>query len=144
MRLGWTASDSTNGWLALDRNGNGKIDSARELFGNATAQPTSPHPNGFLALSVFDVNGDGVIDEQDPIWPSLLVWIDSNHDGISQSGELHSLDSVGIHSIDLKYSEDRYTDEYGNAFRYRGRLNPDKGDAVDLVIYDVFLTTRKN
>jgi hypothetical protein len=133
--------------LALDRNGNGRIDNARELFGNATAQPPvtpeedSSGPNGFLALAVFDSNRDGIIDKQDPIWPKLLLWIDTNHDGISQPGELHHLDDMGIHSIALQYTESPYTDSFGNKFHLKGHLNPDKGDDVDRVIYDVYLST---
>jgi hypothetical protein len=138
IQISWTAKGSTNGWLALDRNGNGVIDSAKELFGDITAQPASSDPNGFLALAVFDSNGDGVIDSRDAIWPKLVVWIDTNHDGISQPNELHSLDSLGIHGIDLRYHMSPHTDPYGNQFRYKGTLNPVNPD-VNRVIYDVIL-----
>jgi hypothetical protein len=144
LQISWTAKGSTNGWLALDRNGNGVIHSAKELFGNITDQPASSNPNGYLALAVFDEpgnggNGDGVIDNRDAIWPKLVVWIDSNHDGISQPNELHSLDSLGIHSIDLVYKTVGRTDQYGNQFRYKGTLNPDNGGDVNRTIYDVIL-----
>lgn len=144
IQISWTERGSTNGWLALDRNGNGLIDNATELFGNITTQPTSDDPNGFLALALFDRpeyggNQDGIIDKQDAIWPKLLVWIDSNHDGISQPNELHSLDEIGIGSISLKYIEDRYVDSQGNQFRYKGKLKPKRGDKINRSIYDVFL-----
>jgi len=147
--LAWTAPGSTNGWLALDRNGNGLIDSGKDLFGNITAQPPSDNPNGFLALAVFDDpanggNGDGIIDKQDAVWPKLLVWIDANHDGISQPDELHQLDDIGIRSIGLMYTESRYVDQYGNEFRFKGALNPDGGGRVNQVIYDVILTDNNN
>ena len=140
--MGWTASGSTNGWLALDRNRNGKIDNAQELFGNMTQQPGSSTPNGFLALSTFDDNHDGVIDDQDQIWPYLLVWIDSNHDGVSQPEELHHLDDLGIHSIGLKYTLSRYVDQFGNEFRYKGQIDEEEGRHDSRTIYDVFLTTK--
>jgi hypothetical protein len=146
VQIAWTQQGSTNGWLALDRNSNGAIDSAKELFGNITEQPPSSDPNGFFALAVFDKpgnggNGDGVIDVQDAIWPQLLVWIDSNHDGISQANELHHLDDLGIKSISLKYVETRYTDQFGNQFRYRGWVTPEQQTQhVDRRIYDVILT----
>jgi hypothetical protein len=73
----------------------------------------------------------------------LLVWIDANHDGISQPEELRHLDDIGIHSIGLMYTESRREDTYGNEFRYKGHLNPDKGDKVDRVIYDVILTNEE-
>jgi hypothetical protein len=149
VQISWTAEGSTNGWLALDRNGNGTIDNGGELFGNLTAQPASSDPNGFLALGVFDLsenggNGDGVIDRRDSVWPRLLVWIDANHDGISQPEELHSLDDIGIRSIGLQYRRTPFVDAYGNEFRYRGRLMTDPEDPVARVIYDVILTTEPN
>ena len=146
IQLAWTKGDSGNGWLALDRNHNGKIDNGTELFGNYTNQAKCDDPNGFLALAVFDKpenggNGDGLIDNRDAIWPQLLVWIDANHDGVSQPEELHHLDDLGIHSISLQYRKSPYTDEYGNQFRYKGLINVEKGQRgkIDHKIYDVFL-----
>jgi hypothetical protein len=73
IQIAWTQAGSTNGWLAIDLNGNGKIDSAKELFGNASPQPDSgSDPNGFKALAVYDLNHDGVINQRDAVWSKLL------------------------------------------------------------------------
>lgn len=148
IQIAWTAN-ANNAWLVLDRNQNGVISSGAELFGNFTSQPSSPHPNGFLALAVYDDplnggNGDGVIDASDKIFSSLRLWVDANHDGISQPGELHTLPELGIFSISLDYSLSERTDEYGNVFRYKAHVNKGLHGPSDAgkSAYDVFLVAQ--
>lgn len=154
IKISWTAASFSNAFLALDRNHNGRIDDGKELFGNVTVQPPCPDGgtscrNGYRALAEFDKpedggNGDGIIDARDAVYSHLLLWIDENHDGISQPDELHTLPELGVYSISLKYREEPLADKYGNHFRYRGILNPDStdGESEDgRYTYDVFFVS---
>jgi len=146
-QISWTAADSDDALLVLDRNGNGVIDNGRELFGSSTAQPylvSGEAKNGFRALAVFDGadnggNGDGQIDASDGIFSSLRLWRDTNHNGISEAGELQSLANSDVLVIDLKYRDARRRDENGNWFRYRAKVNDAEGGRIGRWAWDVFL-----
>jgi len=140
VQMGWTAPGAMNAFLCLPDAGGG-CDNGKNLFGNFTPQPRSSTPNGFLALAVYDSNGDGVIDSRDAIFPSLRLWIDTNHDGISQPNELYTLPALGVQSISLNYKLDERQDQYGNRFRYRAQVSSTSGAHF---AYDVFFVTQTN
>ncbi|MEM7582856.1 MAG: hypothetical protein AAF560_05705 [Acidobacteriota bacterium] len=131
----WTHGDSDEAFLVLDRNANGVVDDGSELFGDVTPQPESPEPNGFVALAVFDSleyggNFDGFIDRDDVVFPLLQLWVDSNHNGFSEDGELDSLTGFGVQSIDLGYGESRKVDEFGNQFRFWTVVERKQGQVI--------------
>ena len=102
----WVERTAPGYFLALDRNRDGRITSAQELFGEGPL-----YDNGFKKLKSFDKNADFKIDKKDKVFKRLLLWRDKNGDGISQKSELSSLKSHGVRSIGLYYKKN--TKSYG-------------------------------
>jgi len=79
-----------SGFLAIDWNGNGKIDDGSELFGPSTGC-------GFSELRQYDIDGNGWIDENDEIFDKLVVWR-RDKDG---NDTVYTLKELGIGAIYL-------------------------------------------
>ena len=154
LALSWIAAGAPYGFLALDRNGNGTIDSLGELFGNFTNQaadeyPIDPEtggyePTGFRALAVYDRpdeggNGDGVITKDDAIWSSLRVWEDTCHCGNSAGGVMHTLEELGITELGTRAERVGRKDKFGNALRFKSYI---KQNGSHQTVYDVFFRAR--
>jgi hypothetical protein len=138
-QIAWTEPNGNVGFLALDRNGNGTIDSGAELFGGSTMLTDGTRAlNGFEALADLDSNHDGRIDASDPSWQHLLLWIDTDHDGSSTTTELVSIPSSGVLAVSTDYQRSGKKDRFGNEFRYKGAFQ--LGEAWR-PYYDVFLMT---
>jgi hypothetical protein len=147
--VSWTRAFANDAFLALDRNGNGRIDDGSELFGNNT--PTYPSgarvtaSNGFEALKFLESPAYGssqrneLIDARDAAFSRLLLWTDANHNGISEPDELKSVASAGLQTINTDYRESRKHDRYGNEFRQRAKAIWADGHAY---AYDVWLRRR--
>lgn len=147
--IGWTDPSAPDAFLVLDKNGNGMIDSGRELFGTFTrlswndAGPRAQ--NGFQALAWFDRpenggNGDGSIDRNDLVFDRLLLWTDANHDGVSQPEELTPVSQAGITKIRLDANYVGLRDRFGNRMKFMSIVETmtSTGTVVERHIYDVF------
>ncbi|MEP0775169.1 MAG: matrixin family metalloprotease, partial [Acidobacteriota bacterium] len=129
--VNWVRPGGGATFLVRDLDGNGIVDGAGELFGTATVMPDgSLAENGFLALAVLDEawyggNGDGKVNASDIGWYSLLVWIDSNANGLTEPGELQPLSAAGVLAIELDYRTLGRRDRHGNLYRYMSFLEPE-------------------
>ncbi len=132
---GWISPD--DGFLALDRNANGTIDSGQELFGDATLIPDGAGGertavDGFEALSAQDTNLDGVVDANDTNFANLRIWQDLNSDAISQSNELFTLTQKGIASINVGKTENNTILPNGNVIADLGSYTKTDGTTATL------------
>jgi hypothetical protein len=101
-------------FVALDRNGNGKIDNGAELFGPATG-------NGFTELKALDSDGNGWIDAADTAYASLRLW--SGQDASTQS-----LAEAGVAAIYVGQS-------VSTRFDLRSGSNESLGQVISSSIY---------
>ena len=90
---------SGSGFLALDKNKDGKVNQGSELFGTITG-------NGFGELSAYDEDANSWIDESDSIFDSLQIWL-KNED--KNEKELVGLGEVGIGAIYLNSESSEFT-----------------------------------
>ncbi len=79
-----------SGFLALDLNGDGKINDGSELFGPSSG-------NGFDELAEHDADGNGWIDANDPVYEKLAIWIKDDQG----NDQLLALGAAGIGAIYL-------------------------------------------
>ncbi|MDD6925160.1 MAG: DUF2974 domain-containing protein, partial [Campylobacteraceae bacterium] len=99
--------NSSDGILARDIDGDGKITSGAELFGNFTRLKNGElAKNGAEALKDLDDNNDGIIYSNDKAFNEILIWQDFNSNAKAESGELKSPSEHGIKSINLEFLDD--------------------------------------
>lgn len=125
-RTAWTAPD--DGFLAMDRDGNGSINGVGELF----AYNAQDGLSGFEKLALLDTNDDGQITSADTAWADLRIWQDRDGNGVSSDGEILSLDDAGIASISVE-SEAVSETLAGNQITGRGSFTTIEGEQRDAV-----------
>ncbi len=92
-----------SGFLALDKNGDGKIGDGSELFGTGSG-------NGFKDLAFYDKDGNGWIDENDEVFEKLRVWL-RDEDG---NDRLLSLQEADVGAIYLESAKTQFTQQNSN------------------------------
>lgn len=123
----------SHGYLALDRNGNGKIDNGKELFGPSSG-------DGFAELAEYDSDGNGWIDDNDPVFAQLRIWMQDDKGG----GTLDTAKSHGVGALYLGRAEtpfalnDSANRELG-VVRSTGIYLAENGDAGSLQQIDLMV-----
>lgn len=107
---------SGSGFLALDRNADGRINDGRELFGALDG-------DGFADLAQLDDDGDGWVDAADAAFQQLRVWIPD----ASGDGRLVTLDQLGVGALSTR--------SIASDFALRGANNSDLGQIRSTGLY---------
>ena len=119
-RIGWSNPATSEAFLWIDLTPNHVVDNGRELFGVGTILPNGQRArDGFEALTVHDQpenggNGDGKVTVADAIWGRLRLWVDGNHDGVSQATEIAPLQSAQVLELRLNAIASTTYDAQGN------------------------------
>ncbi len=122
----WTNKATIEGFLWINLGGKNRVDDGTELFGIGTVMPGGTKArDGFEALEIYDRvdhggNADGVIDSNDAAWNKLRVWIDANHNGICEPGEVSPLAKYGVEGISLARTRTSVVDAQGNGHYLTG------------------------
>lgn len=107
-------------FLAYDRNGNGVIDSGKELFGD-----NNGYRHGYAELAAYDDNQDGKINDADAIYDKLQLL------SVDQQGrqQLQSLKDAAIASISLDYTDSNYAINQYDSITQLGQFAYDNGQS---------------
>ena len=124
VKSGWISG--SDGFLAVDKNGNGQIDSINELFGG------SAKGAGFANLASYDSNGDGLVNDADAAFGQLMIWQDANGNHATDDGELMTLAQAGVASLTVGYTELPFLDAQGNLHLERSSATLASGASVDM------------
>jgi hypothetical protein len=108
----WDSSTGGDGLLVWDTDGDGKITSGKELFGHVALDGSNQFANGYEKLAhYFDSNRDGVV--QGAELQGLKIWEDRDGDGKTDDGELVSLASRNITSLNTAHNSADMSSSFG-------------------------------
>jgi hypothetical protein len=135
-QVGWVGGN--DGLLVMDRNGDGVINDGRELFGLATELANGQRAgNGYVAMAAEDSNLDGKLSAADTSFDKLRLWVDADHDGVTDAGELKGLLEAGVLEINLDFATGTQVDN-GNLLGLVSSYTGTDGSTRDVA--DVWFT----
>jgi YD repeat-containing protein len=135
-----------DGFLFIDRNANGKVDSGSELFSNSSVADSF---KGVRSMAWVDADADGRLTSVDPVFNQLKVWQDLNGDGdnvqtlgdgtvVEDDNEIHTLAQLGISQLD--YANGRFSQGSSEYAMASPELQADQnGTRVNLVQGGIFI-----
>jgi len=121
-----------SGFLAIDKNNNGKIDNGTELFGPATG-------NGFSELTAYDEDHNSWIDENDSVYKDLRIWsYDENESKLTTLSE-KNVGAISLANIDTQFSYKDLNNQLQGMARTTGIFVKEDGTVgtvqqIDLVV----------
>jgi Ca2+-binding RTX toxin-like protein len=101
---------NTEGFLFLDRDGNGTVSNAGEFSFTGDVVDAKSDLEG---LRAFDSNNDGILSSLDARFAEFKVWQDRDGDGAAEDGEIVSLTNAGVRSISLAGMAISATTQFG-------------------------------
>ncbi|MFZ9315591.1 MAG: hypothetical protein ACO24G_10085, partial [Burkholderiaceae bacterium] len=120
-------------------NGDGKITSGAELFGTSTKLSSGEFAaDGYEALSDLDDNGDLFLTSEDAAFAELLVWQDANANGVSEEGEIFTLEDMQIVALSLQ-TERNFRHDNGNWMELQSSYTTASGEQK--LMADVWFVT---
>ena len=136
IRIAWTKPGGDEGFLFLDTNGNGRVDSGQELLGDGWRRPDGSRVRScdetlLVIQGVLEPPVSGpvprdqahmsTIDAKDDVFAKLRFWRDANHNGQSEPTELQTLPDEKIQRILLSFGMlMRKVDPTGNILLVEG------------------------
>jgi len=97
-QLAWPWITNLAAWLVFDPQHSGKITSSIQMFGSRSFLLFCS--DGYEALALLDDNRDGILNGAE--LNALALWRDSNSNGLSDPGEVRSIESCGITSLSTR------------------------------------------
>ena len=136
-QVAWTEPGAAVALLAIDRDGDGRITTGAELFGSFSVLRAGNGPNALI--ETFKATGgplSGAVQSGHKLYQQLLLWVDKNHNGISEGSELRPLKEA-FTALGLGFVRQHRLDQHGNLFRYVGWAElrtegPEQGRAKDV------------